>query len=233
MTVLPQLMMPGGVTGTIAPFISIITSSETESASAATSFTRSNVNIGAAPTGGKRRFVFCVGQGTDGNSQQADFTSGCYIDNSFLITEVVRNTSSYEAFGAVYYKEVPTGTTASCRVSWTGTVSQHNLAVISILTGPGGFDVYDTDWEPQIGNSTSMTEFQNVVEGGALIGGAVVKSGNITATGVTTRHTASPGTAWMETYYDTDMAVETGRPIEAAKSQSTAGMLLICSLRPL
>ena len=242
MTVLPQLMMPGGAAGAIQPFIEFHSSTDTYSTSAGGDFTFSNAPIGAAPTGGKRRFVFIYVAGTDGNGQQVDIagSDSCTIDGATALTGVVgvvKNTSNYEAFGGILYKEVATGSTATIVAKWEGspTISNRYIGVVSILTGPGGFDVYDIDWEAQTGNSTAMTEIQNVVEGGALIGGACVKAGNITMTNVATIEVGggtTSGTPRFETCASFGLSASSPT-ITAAKSQSTTGMLAICSLRPL
>lgn len=139
------------------------------------------LSIGDAPAEGERRFIVIVAAAFDasgfGGSPTIGGVAATVVDNVVGVTDTSPRV-------AIYYREVPSGTTAAIVSNWTGSPTASRVHVYRVIvTGGGNLLVYDST--PDV-DSDPLLLNANVVNSGFAIGGAFSQNGGaLTWTGLT------------------------------------------------
>lgn len=175
-----KLGMLPGITPVIAgknvpPFsASYVTGNVTTSTSATS--TRTGVSLGAEPGPGERRFIVIICGVV--NTTNRTLTGGSVAGNTGTVVATVGGSGSSAAIG-IFICEVPTGTTGTVSITWSGSgggVDGTAFAVYRLmnltLDISGDPTPFDTVATSQSSSATVSTVNVDTAAGGVLIGAA-------------------------------------------------------------
>ena len=188
-----------------------------------TSFT-DTLSIGAVPTGGNRRFVFLMCGLTDGTAQSFEYASIPIAGTNG--TPVTRSTAAKGA-SCICYREVSTGTTASCTTDYVGTptINEAFMHAITVLTGPGGLTIRDSGSNYSTSSTNDITTtLTGMLDGHAILGvGAMFEGNSSFAVGATEAVDTGLGSTVFTTSYDFGKAQDASQAV-GFNAQSTTAM---------
>lgn len=145
--------------------------------SANTSFTSGSLSIGAAPSGGQRRFVVAV-CGTNAGANNISISSATIGGSAATQAANAANVSSGSCNAAIFFREIPTGTTTTVSFSCSGLSAGANVLIATIITGAGGLALRQGYTDPADSNP-SIT--YDAFAGDLVIGGTHYRNGRVSS----------------------------------------------------